>query len=390
MRAIVGAVAVVLLAAGASPAAGEPPSEPAKRGQTDAERAESVLRAMKAPDSADDFTFDCELRAEGAVVGEGVFEAKAGQADGRPVWIVTEEARIPQGDTTQTRRTLARLSADLRLLHIEKEETAPRRDRVFVSADRTPAGFAIVEPLPAPADPRTATIEAPPSTTSTFGALVQFVRHCPTEPATYEIPYFNISRERVTTAKIAVRGPGTLDVAGTPTAAWVASADPDPDVHVDLYFDPTGRGVLAIVVPARALTFAKKGLFPAKAPPAVDLSKPATSAKDAGVRLAVGLLSGDLETAKGAIDFTAMRTLEGYAGPLEEFTSKFVEQRLRPMLKKVPLAQAEVFARSGLQGAVEIAKPDGTVSVAFGPTLPNVRYEARGKDGVWKIVRLVE
>jgi hypothetical protein len=67
-----------------------------------------------------------------------------------------------------------------------------------------------------------------------------------------------------------------------------------------------------------------------------------------------------------------------------------VEQRLRPMLKKVPRAEAEAFARSGLRGAVEVAKPDGTVSVVFGPTLPNVRYEARGKDGVWRIVRLTE
>jgi hypothetical protein len=390
MRAIAVGLAVVLFAGAAATAAGEPPPEPAKRGQTPAERADSLLRSLKAPDPADDFVFECELRSADSVVGEGLFEARAGSADGRPVWVVTEEARIPQGPVTQTRLTRAQLTQDLRLLRIEKEDVTPPRAKTSVSAERSPAGFSITEPRPATEGPRKATIEAPPSTTSTFGALAQFLRKCPSEPATYEIPYFNLARERVTTAKIVVKGPGSLEVEGRLVSAWVAAVDPDPDLHLDFYFDPTGRGLLAMVLPERGLTFAKKGLFAHRAPPPIDATKPPSSAKDAGVRLTVGLLSGDLDLAKGAIDFTAMRTIEDYKGPLDEFTSKFVVQRLQPMMKKVARPQAEAFARAGLVGAIEITKPDGTVSIAFGPSLPNVRYEARGKDGVWRIVRLTE
>ena len=384
---VYGALGVAaLLGLAASARAGEPPPEP-KRAQTDGERAESVLRSLKEPAEADAFTFECEMRSGGAVVGEARFAAAAGRFEGQPVWFVDEVAHVTTpGAASQTRRTGARLTQDLRLLHIEKEETAPGRETLKVEADRTPAGFAITEPKGADA-PRKTTIEAPAGTTSTLAALTQFLRKCAAEPATYELQYFNLSRERVTAAKVEVKGKGALDVEGKALPAWVATVDPDPDSHFDLYFDPSDRTLLVLDVPARGLKFAKKGLFSAKAEPPLDTSKPPASAKEAGARFALGVLAGDLELFKSALDFPAMRTVEGFEGSLDAYTAKVVAA-WKPAFRNVPRPQADGLARAGLVGAVETVRPDGTVLVVFGPTMPNVRYEARGKDGVWRIVRL--
>ena len=369
-------------------AAGTASATPSK--QTPAAlRAERLTEAFLAPDGSNAFVFEAGIEVKGRPMGDLNLRAIPDTYDGRVAWRAEEEGTFAAADatTSQGRRSFVWLAADLRLLRQEGTEskTGEESNTSLVRPSKT--GLEILRT--AHGVEQTRVLDANPRTTTSLVALVLFLRQCPREPATYELPFFDGSRDAVGTAAVEVLAPGRFTHGAASYDAFRAVAKLPTDNTLEIYLAPEDRSPIAIRQSQQGVVILKKSLaVEARPEPSFDPLAPATSALDAGRKFVFGLLTGDAAYASGTLDLDEWRTraiARGLKATPEEFKARFLDW-LKPSMKHLSPVEARAALPDLLRGAREDEGSGGDVRVALSDAVGRLHYTARDGGGQWRIV----
>lgn len=353
------------------------------------ERARAVRAAFPAPSEKAGFTFEAEILFSGTPLGTATYSAKpTGTGEGAR-WEVIETASIAASPprNAQDHRTIAALRRDLGLIsyyRTVKSEGVPD-ETTGVTAGES-GGFHVVR---TGATSLSRPLEADSTLTATLAGLLVFLRQCPADAATYEMPVFSSDSSQAVTGRIEVKGATPLKLDGSSIPAFFAIASLGDRVF-EIFLSAEDRKPLAVGQPSKGVLFLGKGLRKPPEPHPIDTTKPPATAKEAGERFALGILVGDWEIVKSSIDWPALlensRKTDKFEGTEADLQAKILES-LKPSFKAFDRQRAEGIIGRAVSKATEVADGD-VVEVRFGPPMDAFGYRAKARDKSWAIVEM--
>jgi hypothetical protein len=365
-----------------------PPAAPAPATASPAEAARKARAAFPEPSEKGAFSVTLDLLMNGTKQGEVTFTVGADVAEGSKTWKSRTELLVGAVEKPQLRRKAAvTLERTLRLVDEEQSDVEGDKKKTTTIV-RTEKGFE-VSVVEGDREPVKTSVEAPAdATTAEISSLLLFLRMCPADPAKYEVPAFKGDEKKVTTKTVEVKGAGRMTEAGigVDVEALVAVVTDGKDVR-EVFLDPKDRSVLGMHSIDRGSWVVRKGLAkPKDVGPVPDYKAGAQSAKEAGIKLGMGTLTGDLDVVADAFHWPSM------AGVFKELTGMDLDEEMaktlfldgvKSRLQDAKPEEAWVGVKGAADGAKETENEDGTVSIRMGG-FP--AYKAKAFDGKWLIV----
>jgi hypothetical protein len=382
------------LAAGTALGEDAPPSP--------ARRAADVRASFPAPGPAAAFTFEATIVVEGESRprGTATFSARRAAGSAESHWEITETAEIPgpvpegvpedlPDATLRRQRTEVVLGSDLAFRRYERRVSQGERLLESTSLSWGDGNLLKVVHVDGRGGEKSASVAADRTATATLSGLVLFLRQCPPEPASYELPIFVHEADAVRAVRVEVtRSSGPRE--GLPTEARLTASVAMGAWTIAIHVAEKDRALRRIEQQngaTRVVYAAKDSSFLEP----LDLSKPAGSAREAGVRLVVGLLTGDDVLVAGAFHWPSVhaseKTTSGFTGD-EAALRTDVLAKLKGALGSATRADAERRARDAAAAATQ-TDDGGQVTVRFGEPFSRFAYHARRIDGAWYVVGLV-
>lgn len=389
---------LVPCASAADAPAAPPAATPAAPERSPAQRLRDARAALPAPAPARAFVFDADVWLGEARFGVARYAASvlAPEGDAPARWKVVEHARTEGGPRAQVHDTTAILDARLRMVSYERSvrvegEPAARTKAAFTETGelrvvRTdPDGAETVTTDEGPTGPGGQGVATEAS--ATVAGILLLLREARLTPGVYELPLFVHESGTVETARLEVVGPARLAFRAVARDA-VLTRFAVGDFGFDLYLDPVDLAPLAVRSPARGVTFLAKALGAAEDADPIRTQGPAASARECGARLALGLLTSDLDLVTEVIDWAAYHAASRTRGLVETELVKFKAMALEALAQiagETPRGKADAVVRGAVAAAVEAPDEDGVV-VELGVPLSGIRYRAREGESGWKIV----
>ncbi|HVG93778.1 MAG TPA: hypothetical protein VND21_04985, partial [Planctomycetota bacterium] len=355
-----------------------------------------------APGPAAAFTFEAAIVVEGESRprGTATFAARPAAGTADPHWEITETAEIPgpvpegvpedEPDATLRRqRTEVVLGRDLAFRRYERRVSQGERLVESTSLLWGEGSNLKVVHVDGHGGEKSASVAADRAATATLSGLVLFLRQCPPEPASYEIPIFVHEADAVRTVRVEVtRSSGPRE--GLPAEARLTASVAMGAWTISIHVAEKDRALRRIEQQngATRVVYAVKEPSPIEP---LDVSKPAGSAREVGVRLVVGLLTGDDALLAGTFHWPSVlaseKTTSGFTGD-EAALRTDVLAKLKGALGSATRAEAERRARDAAGAATE-TEDGGQVKVRFGEPFSRLAYHARQIDGAWYVVGLI-
>jgi len=352
-----------------------------------AERLRAARAALPVPSADRGFVFEADVWLGEARFGTARYAAKAAGTKEQPRWEVEEQSSTRGGPNTQLHDTRAVLDRRLRVLSYDRSIRVAGEPAATTRVAFTETGeLHVVRTSPEGVE-RVSTDDGALDATATFAGLLLLLRETTLAPGTYEVPMFVHDSGTVETARLDVRGPGVLAFRGLKREALVVGVQIGT-FGFELYLDPKDRAPLAIRHVGRSVTFLATSLGVTEDLEPVDTDGPATSAKACGVRLALGLVTGDLELVERVIDWPAYHAASKARGLEEDDLAAFKALAMlafQQLVQRTDRPRADAVVRGAEASAVEEPSGDGVI-VRLGAPFDGVRYRAQATDGAWKIV----
>lgn len=387
-------VGLLLLAAVAVARAEDAPPAPAMTDApaaaaepTPAERLRAARAALPAPAADRAFTFEADVWLGEAKFGVATYAAKPAGTAAAPRWEVTEHSETHGGVNRQRSDTTAVLDRQLRVLSYERSIRVEGEAAATTKVAFTETGELRVVRTDPDGEETVTTDDGSIDATATLAGILLLLREGRLLPGAYDLPVFVHDSGTVETARLDVRAPGTLEFGTVRREALVAGFTLGAFAF-DLYLDPKDRQPLAIRHVGRNITFLAKSFDVAEDVERLDTDGPAASAKDCGLRLALGLVTGDLALVERTIDWPAYHAASKARGLEEDDVAAFKAMALRAfeqLAQHTDRPKADAVVRGAGAKAVEEPSGDGVI-VRLGAPFENVRYRAVATDGAWKIV----
>jgi hypothetical protein len=380
--------ALLLVLAPGLARAEEPAPAPAPAPASPADAAKKVRAAFPEPSEKAAFAVEVEVFVGGQVVGTATFSAAADTALDAKVWrLKSKFAQGPADAPLAVTTASSTLERTLRLLHEEKVAKQGEKQKTTMAV-RSEKGFDVGFTEGEKETVKTVAEAPDDATTDEIAGLLLFLRMCPADPATYEVTTYDTDERQTRTRKVDVKGAGRLkeESLGLDAEAFVAVLSAGKEV-TELFLDPKDRSFLAVHSVDRGFWGARKGLGKVKdAGPVPDYKQPAKSAKEAGIRLAMGISTGDLEVLEGTFHWESVPEMFKAMG-LEiddpETAKMMLIEGMKPYLKEMEPAKAWPGVKSLIDSAAETKSEDGTVEVKPSGGMPS--YKAKEFDGKWLI-----
>jgi hypothetical protein len=369
-----------------APAMTDAPPAPAAAA-TPAERLRAARAALPLPTPDRAFTFEADVWLGEARFGVASYAAKPAGTKEHPRWEVTEHSETQGGVNRQRSDTTAVLDRQLRVVSYERSIRVEGEAASTTKVAFTETGELRVVRTDKDGDETVTTDDGALDATATLAGLLVLLRETRLLTGAYDLPMFVHDSGTVETARLDVRGPGTLEFGALKREALVAGFALGAFAF-DLYLDPKDRQPLAIRHLGRGITFLAKSLDVAEDAEPLATDGPAPTAKDCGLRLALGLVTGDLALVERVIDWPAYHAASKTRGLEEDDLAAFKALALRAfeqMVQHTDRPKADAVVRGAGAGAVEEPSGDGVI-VRLGAPFEGVRYRAVATDGAWKIV----
>ena len=369
-----------------APAMTDAPPAPAAT-PTPAERLRVARAALPAPTPERAFRFEADVWLGEAKFGVATYAAKPAGTEEHPRWEVTEHSETQGGANRQRSDTTAVLDRQLRVLSYERSIRVEGEAASTTKVAFTETGELRVVRTDPEGDETVTTDDGAIDATATLAGVIVLLRETRLLAGAYDLPVFVHDSGTVETARLDVRGPGTLEFLALKREALVAGFSLGAFAF-DLYLDPKDRQPLAIRHVGRNITFLATSLDVAEDVEPIATDGPAPTAKDCGLRLALGLVTGDLALVERTIDWPAYHAASKERGLKEDDVEAFKAMALKAfsqLLQHTDRPKADAVVRGAGAKAVEEPSGDGVI-VHLGPPLDGVRYLAVARDGTWKIV----
>ncbi len=354
------------------------------------EAAKKVRAAFPAPSEKVAFRADFDFLMGTTLAGQGTLSASPATVDGKPTWETSFRLEIhTEDDTDQAIQTTGSLGADLSLVKARlwsKDRDGVQETSVARKGAALEVAFKVGDDAP---ELKTIDVEGDVVATDP-AATVLFLRQCPEKPATYQVSAFDSDQRIVAKRTLQVKGPVRLkeDALGLDLDTLWALAS-GGKTSVEVFLSPEDRSFVAMKLVEPNFWLVKKGLLPKKAAePVPDLSKPAASAREAGVRFAMGILVGSKDAIVAAVDWAAYaertkaRTKEDKTP--EAVQAEFLEA-VKASMKDLKPEAAWLRAKPAMDAAKE-TEADGVTTVQFGPPMEGFLFVAKKVGDGWKVV----
>jgi hypothetical protein len=274
-----------------APAMTDAPPAPAVT-PTPAERLRAARTALPAPTPDRAFSFEADVWLGEAKFGVATYAAKPAGTKEHPRWEVTEHSETQGGANRQRSDTTAILDRQLRVLSYERSIRVEGEAAATTKVAFTETGELRVVRTDPEGDETVTTDDGAMDATATLAGVIVLLRETRLLTGAYDLPVFVHDSGTVETARLDVRGPGTLEFLALKREALVAGFSLGAFAF-DLYLDPKDRQPLAIRHVGRNITFLARSLDVAEDVEPIATDGPAPTAKDCGLRLALGLVTGD-------------------------------------------------------------------------------------------------
>jgi len=357
---------------------------------TDAGR--KALAALAAPSDKHAYSTEVDLFVAGNLLGGGSFAAAPETVGDKTHWRTSEDVRIGSEAAPQQTLTVRALSgADLRLVEETREEKSARGTE-STKATRTEKGLHVTHTQGAASEEKD--VEAAADTVSGgLPSLLLFLRQIPAGAAEYEVAMWDGDDRAVEKRRVSMKGAGRMkdESIGFDVEALWAIAGSDKE-SIEIYLDPKDRALLGVHSVKQGLWITKKGLVKPKdagAPP--DLTKPAESAKGAGTKFAMGMLTGNAAVVEASIHWPSWAAEMAAQGqPMgEEMLKSFAMANMQQGMEKFEVPMAWGIVKGAVAGAQEKALEGGVVKVTLGAPMNTVKYKAKQVEGLgWLITSM--
>jgi hypothetical protein len=360
---------------------------------TPADAGRKALAALAAPSDKHTYSTEVDLFVAGNLFGGGSFAAAPETVGDKALWRTTENVRIGSEATPQMTMSIRGLAgADLHIVEEIREEKGPQGTET-TKTTRTEKGLHVSHTQGASSEEKD--VEAAADTVSGgLPNLLLFLRQIPADAAEYEVAMWDGDDRAVEKRRVSMKGAGRMkdeSIGFDVEALWAVAASEKESIEI--YVDPKDRALLGIHSVRQGLWITKKGLVkPKDVGAAPDLTKPAESAKGAGAKFALGILTGNAAAVEASIHWPSWAAESAAQGqPMDEAMLKsFVMAAMQQGMQKFEVPMAWGIVKGAVDGAQEKALEGGAVKVTLGAPMNTVKYKAKQVEGLGWLITSME